>query len=245
MQAPQDFPAPPSSVPRAAARPGESSRAKQHPYHHFGADSRADGFLKRRRVSERLRIRNSLGGGTNGGPPVLIWRLSKEAIMDKEHIKGAADKAKGRREGRRRQDDGRQGHCRPKERWTRPRARPGKPSATPRMRSGTPTTGSRIIWRSERAASGRPFCVIMWSRGVATLGFGARSSISAPYAPPRIPPSWAGQGRSTPRRRRSSSGKAKLSLRRASARRGDRQFRGQQSQSASSPRSTPPEPRSA
>jgi uncharacterized protein YjbJ (UPF0337 family) len=25
----------------------------------------------------------------------LIWRLSKEVVMDKEHIKGAADKAKG------------------------------------------------------------------------------------------------------------------------------------------------------
>jgi uncharacterized protein YjbJ (UPF0337 family) len=30
-----------------------------------------------------------------GRRPALDWRISKEAIMDKEHIKGAADKAKG------------------------------------------------------------------------------------------------------------------------------------------------------
>jgi uncharacterized protein YjbJ (UPF0337 family) len=43
-----------------------------------------------------LSDRNALGRPPEPmAPPALFRQLSKEAVMDKEHIKGAADKAKG------------------------------------------------------------------------------------------------------------------------------------------------------
>ena len=47
------------------------------------------------RLCEKGAFEPASTAGTYGAGPALFRQLSKEAVMDKEHIKGAADKAKG------------------------------------------------------------------------------------------------------------------------------------------------------
>jgi hypothetical protein len=81
--------APPSFVPRAAAGFGRYG-GSEHPYHYFG--------FRERRILNASEYRANCRSGRPREPiarPHVGRQLLKEAVMDKEHIKGAADKAKG------------------------------------------------------------------------------------------------------------------------------------------------------
>ena len=75
--------------------------------------------------------------------------------MDKEHIKGAADKAKGavKDAAGKLMDDKK---LQAEGKMTRPSAKRARPWATPRTRPGAAPTG-RSVWTTKRRRSGRSF----------------------------------------------------------------------------------------
>jgi uncharacterized protein YjbJ (UPF0337 family) len=88
VHAPHDFPG--AAVIRSSRRRQFGGRGdSQNPYH-CSRPSEKGGVGD---PSGQLPIGRGCWNLRRG--PALFWRLSKEAVMDKEHIKGAADKAKG------------------------------------------------------------------------------------------------------------------------------------------------------
>ena len=87
MQAPQDFPGAAVIGPSRWRSPDESWRV-EHPYHCFS-------FKSGRFYTPVIIPKGNANGRNLWRRPALVRQLSKEAVMDKEHIKGAADKAKG------------------------------------------------------------------------------------------------------------------------------------------------------
>ena len=112
--------------------------------------------------------------------------------MDKEHIKGAADKAKGavKDAAGKLMDDK---ELQAEGKMDKAKGEAQAASATSKTPFGTPTTGSRAIANSRRAAFGPPF--LRHDVGHSALqrfrgSVGASSS--APSAPSKAPSPWTG-----------------------------------------------------
>ena len=107
--------------------------------------------------------------------------------MDKEHIKGAADKAKGAVKdaaGKMMDDKGMQAEGK------MDKAKGEARQALGDAKDAVQARQRQVVCQSAnqgRAASGRPFCVIMSSLGAARFGRSVGSSSSALYAPPSAP----------------------------------------------------------
>ena len=93
VQAPQDFPN--AAVIRSSRRRLiRSSRRLAISYHYFSPEE-TGGFRKSEVVGAIAGRKPFVRRWEPMAAPRVVWQLSKEAVMDKEHIKGAADKAKG------------------------------------------------------------------------------------------------------------------------------------------------------
>jgi uncharacterized protein YjbJ (UPF0337 family) len=73
-------------------RPTARTVGDPQPLHGWGSDKRSLGPIS---PNERVAFGTASATGTYRIASALIVRFSKEEIMDKEHVKGAADKAKG------------------------------------------------------------------------------------------------------------------------------------------------------